>query len=195
MRNPVMVGERVYLRPFELDDAQVMAEASHYEPDTFMDRGRPLHSPLAQEHSIREMYAQPLQDGEVLFAVCLTGNDECIGLIAIDHVDLINGTAETGIRIHNPDYRGKGYGTEAKHLILEYAFDRLHLERIVSFVFEPNTRSAAALKKQGYRPAGRVKYDDIKDGKLRDMLVFDLTRDEWLTAREHWQQQAHSTAT
>jgi RimJ/RimL family protein N-acetyltransferase len=189
MRNPVMVGQRIYLRAFELDDASVFAEASHYEPETFMDRGRTPHSPLAQEHVIREAYAQPLQDGELQFAVCLRENDECIGLIALDHVDLINRTAETGTRFHYPEYRGKGYGTEAKHLILEYAFHRLYLERIVSFVFEPNTRSVAALEKQGYKPAGRVKYDNIKDGVLRDMLVFDLTYDEWLAARDRWQQE------
>ncbi len=188
MRNPVMIGERIYLRAFELDDARVFAEASHYETETFMDRGRTPHSPLVQEHLIREAYAQPLQDGELQFVICLKESHEAIGLIAIDHIDLINGTSETGTRFHNPEYRGKGYGTEAKHLILEYAFHRLHLERVVSFVFEPNTRSAAALDKQGYQPAGRVKYNDIKDGMIRDMLVFDLTYDEWLAARERWQQ-------
>lgn len=186
MRNPVMIGQRVYLRPFEVEDAQVMAEATHHETETFMGRGRRIESPMDIEQWIRSMYDET---DEVCFAICVRETGECIGLVAVDQIDLINGTAETGIRVHNAYYRGKGYGPEAKHLILEHAFHRLHLERIVSFVFEPNTRSVAALKKQGYQPAGRVKYDDVKDGKLRDMLAFDLTRDEWLAAREQWQQE------
>jgi RimJ/RimL family protein N-acetyltransferase len=189
MRNPVMIGERVYLRPFEVEDAKVLAEASHYETDTFMDRGRNLDSPISLEKWIRELYEKQPTDGEIQFAVCLTENDECIGMIGLEFVDLINRVAETGSWFHNPEYRGKGYGTEAKHLILEYAFHRLHLERIISFVFEPNTRSAAALAKQGYRPAGRLKYDEFKDGRYQDVLLFDLTRDEWLEAREAWREQ------
>ncbi|TVR76882.1 MAG: N-acetyltransferase, partial [Sphaerobacteraceae bacterium] len=179
MRNPAMIGERIFLRPFEVDDAQLLAEAMHAESETFMGRGRRLESPMTVEQWMRTMYDET---DEVCFAICLRQSDECIGLIAIDHIDLINRTAETGTRFHNPEYRGRGYGTEAKHLILEYAFHRLHLERVVSFVFEPNTRSVAALEKQGYQTAGRIKYDDVKDGVIRDMLVFDLTYDEWLAA-------------
>lgn len=194
MRNPVLVSERVYLRPFEIEDAKDLAEASHYETDTFMDRGRELQSPIAFEKWIRELYEQQPPKGEVQFAVCLTENDECIGMIGLEFVDLINGVAETGSWFHNPDYRSKGYGTEAKHLILEYAFDRLHLERIISFVFESNTRSAAALAKQGYQPAGRLKYDDFKDGRYQDVLLFDLTREEWVAAREEWREKQRQRA-
>ena len=46
--------------------------------------------------------------------------------------------------------------------------------------------AVAALAKQGYRPAGRFRWFEIKDGAYRDMLVFDVTRDEWLAARETW---------
>lgn len=189
MRNPVLVGERVYLRPFEVEDANDLAESSHEEPDTFMERGRELHSPLAMERWIRELYAQQPPSGEIQFAVCLTENDECIGMIGLEFVDFVNGVAETGSWFHKPEYRGKGYGTEAKHLVLEYAFHRLHLERIISYVFESNTRSAAALAKQGYKPAGRLKYDDFKDGRYQDVFLFDLLPEDWLAAREEWRQQ------
>ena len=95
-------------------------------------------------------------------------------------------TAETGSSMIGPACRGKGYGTEAKHLLLEYYFDRLGLHAICSHVWEPKTRSAAVLAMQGYRLAGRLKWDDLKDGIYRDTLVFDLLRDDWLAAREPW---------
>jgi RimJ/RimL family protein N-acetyltransferase len=71
-------------------------------------------------------------------------------------------------------------------LLLEYAFERLHLHVLESYVWEPNVRSAAALAKQGYRPAGRYKFEDLKDGAYRDGLAFDVLRDDWLEARERW---------
>lgn len=185
MRNPVMIGDRVYLRPFEVDDAMTLAAASHQETETFMERGRQLDSQIEAEEWIKSLYGGMER---ATFAVCLIENDECIGMTALHGIDLVHRVAETGTDFHNPAYRGQGYGTEAKHLILEYAFDRLYLERIVSFVFEPNTRSAAALAKQGYRPAGRLKYDDLKDGRFQDFLAFDLTREDWLAARKRWLQ-------
>jgi RimJ/RimL family protein N-acetyltransferase len=184
MRNPVMIGERVYLRAFEVDDATAMAEATHYEVETFMDRGRDLTSPLSYESMIRGLHEGVDPPDSCAFAICLVEDDRCIGLVDLEGIDLINRGAETGTWIHDPDCRGKGYGTEAKHLLLEYCFDRLHLERVRAWVFESNPRSAAALVKQGYRAAGRLKYHDVKDGRFQDMLAFDLTSDEWRRARE-----------
>jgi len=36
MRNPIMVGERVYLRPLEVADAECLARMDAVETDTFM---------------------------------------------------------------------------------------------------------------------------------------------------------------
>jgi [ribosomal protein S5]-alanine N-acetyltransferase len=187
MRNPVIVGERVYLRPLEFDDARELAKASHNETDVFMGRGRHLSSPIALEHYIRDLYEQQPTHDEIQFAVCLIENDSCIGTMGLEFVDLINGVGESVSWIHSPEHRSRGYGTEAKHLFLEYVFHRLHLERIVSFVLESNTRSAAALIKQGYRHAGQLKYDEIKNGVFQGYTVFDLTPEEWLDARNQWQ--------
>ena len=184
-RNAVMIGERVYLRPLEPEDAEAFAGALTDEPETFFARGRFPTSPLAFERWIEEAYRRPLPD-TIDFAVCLRETGRPIGLVNVDHLDWLNRTGETGSFLFGPDYRGKGYGTEAKHLLLEYCFDRLGLHAVCSHVWEPNARSAAALAKQGYRPAGRLKWDDLKDGVYRDTLVFDLLREEWLAARETW---------
>jgi N-acetyltransferase len=183
MRNPVMVGERVYLRPFEVEDASVLANRYASEPDTFMERGREMISEIAFERWIGNLYERQPTHAEVPFAVCLKETDAYIGLVSIEWLDLVNRIGETGSWMHDPEYRGKGYGTEAKHLLLEYCFDRLHLRVLRSRTFETNTRSVAALIKQGYQPAGRLRFGDIKDGQFRDTLCFDISRYEWVAAR------------
>jgi [ribosomal protein S5]-alanine N-acetyltransferase len=184
MRNPAMVGDRVYLRPLEVSDAEALAAAISLDPETFFERGRFPTSPIAFEKWLSEAHKTETPN-EINFGVCLTATDELIGLVNVDHIDWINRTGETG-SFFFPAFRGQGYGPEAKHLLLEYCFDRIHLHALCSHVWEPNTRSAAALAKQGYRPAGRWKWDDIKHGVYRDSLVFDLLRQEWLAARDEW---------
>jgi len=185
MRNPLLVGERVYLRPLEVADAEALARLTTEETETLMERGRFPVSPLGFERWIAAAHErQPPND--VYFAVCLQDGDRFIGIVNVKDIDWINRTGETGTGLGPAAIRSQGYGTEAKLLLLEYCFDRLHLHAVWSHVWEPNARSAAALAKQGYRFAGRLKWDDVKGGVYRDALLFDLLRDDWLAARDAW---------
>jgi RimJ/RimL family protein N-acetyltransferase len=183
MRNPIMIAERVYLRPFETADAETLAAIAATETDTFMYRGRKPFSPLAYERDTGEAYKGEYPPW-IAFVVALRADDRCIGQIGVSDIDYLHRTAETFSALGPAEFRNRGYGTEAKHLLLEYCFDRLHLHALRSSVFEANTRSAAALLKQGYREVGRLKWADVKDGRYQDDLLFDLLRDEWLAARK-----------
>jgi hypothetical protein len=54
---------------------------------------------------------------------------------------------------------------------------------VKSYVWVPNGRSAAALRKQGYREAGAVAWSGQKNGEMVGDLVFDLLASEWQAAR------------
>jgi RimJ/RimL family protein N-acetyltransferase len=184
MRNAVLVGERIYLRPEEPGDAEQMARHAAEEPESFFDRRFPS-SQIAHEKSIRED-SEKTPPENIHFAVCLKENDLYIGTVSLLGIDYVNRTAESGSWLGDAEYRGKGYGPETKYLLLEYAFDHLQLHVIMSYVWEPNTRSAAAVRRQGYRPAGRLIAEDNQHGMFRDALIFDILRDEWLAARDAW---------
>jgi RimJ/RimL family protein N-acetyltransferase len=185
MRNAIMIGERVYLRPLEAADAEALARITATETDTFMYRGRAPYSPLTFGHWIERIHKQQPPD-QIQLAVCLVADDRCIGMVGLGEIDYVHRTAETSSDIGPAEYRGQGYGTEAKHLLLAYAFDRVHLHALWSVVFEHNTRSVAALAKQGYKPAGRLKWVDVQHGVYHDAVLFDLLRDEWVAARDAW---------
>ncbi|HBY45655.1 MAG TPA: GNAT family protein [Thermomicrobiales bacterium] len=185
MRNALVVGPRLYLRPSEKEDGGDLARFQATEPETFMERGRVPFSPLAFDALIDDIFKQQ-PPSEVWLTACAKAGDALIGAFQLFDIDWINRTAETGAWIYDPAYRGQGYGTEAKHLLLEYAFDHLQLHALNSYVWEPNVRSASAVQKQGYRPAGRLKWEDVKHGVHRDALLFDLLRDEWVVARDAW---------
>jgi ribosomal-protein-alanine N-acetyltransferase len=176
--NAVMVGQRVYLRPFEEKDGAILARMTREEPETFFDTGRRLYS--AAGISTWHDNLQKKDPPEWLrFAVCLRENDEVIGGVGIDGIHRVHGFAESESELLNAAYRGKGYGTEAKHLLLEYAFDRLGLHSLQSYVLWENTRSAAALRKQGYKEAGRINWGYAWRGRFGSIVVFDLLAAEW----------------
>jgi RimJ/RimL family protein N-acetyltransferase len=177
-KNAMLVGERVYLRPEEKPDAKEIAAWSRRETETFFDIGRHMASAVLQEHWI-DKHQEPDPPEWIWFSVCLRENDEHIGSVGLLDVDYVNLFAETGSFFHRPDYRGGGYGSEAKQLLLEYAFDVLGLHMVQSWVYFPNTRSAAALRKQGYREAGRMHWLYPHNGRYDNFVVFDLLAEEW----------------
>ncbi|MDQ3513886.1 MAG: GNAT family N-acetyltransferase [Chloroflexota bacterium] len=188
MGNVIVSGDRLCLRPLDREDATALATHVTTESDTVMVRGRVPVSPLAFERWIVSLDATSPPPG-ISVAVCLLDEAEpgrLIGVATLRNIDWVNRTAETGIGIYPATRRGHGYGAEAKHLLLSYAFDRLHLHAIHATVWEPNTRSARAILRQGYRPAGRTRWTDPRDGTYRDTLFFDLLRPEWEAAHREW---------
>lgn len=183
MRNAVKVGERVYLRPLERNDARELAMASHLERETAHSaNGRVPTSAIAFEAWPRKLDGRQTPE-DIVFSICRRDDDRFLGTVGLGHLDWVNRTAETGTGLLDSADRGQGIGTEAKHLLLEYAFVDLGLHALNSMVYEHNTRSIAALRKQGYRLAGRLTADVQRDGVFRDTLVFDITRDDWEQAR------------
>ena len=118
------------------------------------------------------------------FAIVDRSTDEVIGINGLLDINWVTKTAETTSELFQPKYRGAGFGTEAKHLLLEYAFDTLGMHAIYAYVAETNPRSAAAVRKQGYRDAGYLAWDAFAPDGLCGGWMFDLLASEWRAARD-----------
>lgn len=176
--NTLLVSERVALRPIRGDDWKIASRLTRRETETFFDNGRWLPSHLAGARWVDEnVKADPPRFIE--FIVILRETGAIIGDLILLDVNHFHRTAETGSAIFEPEYRGKGLGTEAKLLLLEYAFDYLGLHMVRSFVWGPNTRSQAALRKQGYRTAGGYRWQSTVGADFVDTMTFDLLASEW----------------
>jgi RimJ/RimL family protein N-acetyltransferase len=185
-KNAILVGKRVYLRPISKEDPKEETPWTRKETETFFDIGRHLPSTAGTVHWYTELEKKETPDW-IHLAVCLRENDQYIGNVMLIGVDYVNKRAETGSWFFRGDYRGSGYGSEAKHLLLEYAFEVLGLHMLQSWVYFPNTRSAAALRKQGYRECGRICWVYRYDGGFSNFVVFDLLADEWRAMpRQDW---------
>lgn len=177
-KNAIAVGSRVYLKPIDKDDAEALARWTRRETDTSFGHSRVLASKLSKVESRLPETKDKLPE-IIAFAVRLRETDEILGDVGLLGVDYLNRFAETYSWMYNPAFRGGGYGSEAKHLLLDYTFNTLGLYSVQSSVAMENLRSAAALRKQGYTEAGRVNWIRATDGGYTGDVVFDLLADEW----------------
>jgi len=99
-----------------------------------------------------------------------------IGCIDLFDFDPRHKRAGVGILIADKLDRGKGYATEALHLLVEYGFDVLDLHQIFSNVRVDNEQSLALFKKLGFEITG-LKQDWIYEaGKYFDEYTMQLIR-------------------
>jgi RimJ/RimL family protein N-acetyltransferase len=94
---------------------------------------------------------------DVVFVIEVATNEtnKPIGICGLHRIDHKNQTAEFGITIGEKISWGKGYGTGAAHLLINYGFRQLNLHHLSSCVLEFNERSIKFLRKIGFRKEGR----------------------------------------
>ena len=181
--NALIGSQRLALRPLQVDDAGTIATLIRSEPDASFGHSRFPYSAIMLADWYAEMAENdPAKDLE--FAVVLRESGELIGETGLYDIDWIARTAESGYWLYRAANRGQGYGTEANLLLLEYAFERLGLNMIWAWVKSRNPRSQAAIRKQGYRDAGRFTWTGYGPDGFENALMFDLLAAEWRAARD-----------
>ncbi len=65
------------------------------------------------------------------------------------------GEVEVGYRLH-PDHWGKGYATEGARALIDYAFKRLGLARVIAIAYPQNAVSIRVMQKAGMRDEGFI---------------------------------------
>ena len=89
-----------------------------------------------------------------------------------------------GIGIGDPDYRSKGYGTDAMRLLVAYGFRELGLHRVQLGVLSNNARAIRCYEKVGFIREVVKRAEVFRDGQRRDVYYMGLLRAEWAAARE-----------
>jgi RimJ/RimL family protein N-acetyltransferase len=180
--NALIGSQRLALRPIQVDETEKIANLIRAEPDSSFGHSRFPYSAIMFADWYGEMGEDdPAEDLEL--AVVLRETGELIGETGLYDIDWIARTAESGYWLYRAADRGMGYGTEANLLLLEYAFERLGLNMIWAWVSARNPRSQAAIRKQGYRDAGRFTWSGYGPDGFDNALMFDLLASEWRAAR------------
>jgi len=115
----------------------------------------------------------------IVFAIRTVGDGALIGTVGFFEIEWANQVAWLGMGIGERNAWDQGYGTEALHLALQYAFDELNLHRITLTVIAYNERAIALYEKAGFQREGVFREFGQRDGRRYDMYLYGLLRSEW----------------
>jgi [ribosomal protein S5]-alanine N-acetyltransferase len=177
MQTPFLIGQRIYLRPLEVEDAPLLAT---YINDPEVTETLMVHRPMNRQ--CEEEFIKKAAAGDaVILGITLKSDDRLIGAIDLRPADPRECKAELGIGIGAKEEWNKGYGSEALILILRHGFETLNLNRISLRVYEYNARAIRAYEKTGFIREGTLRQDAYRKGRYWDTIIMSVLRSEWDT--------------
>jgi len=171
-------AKRVYLRPLTKKDIFFLQRwINDEEVRQYLNRYLPAMETEEEEwlehiHKNRKCH--------VVLMICLAEGDKPIGTMGIHRINHKDGVASTGAMIGEKSCWGKGYGTEAKMILLNYAFNTLNLRKVCSSVFAFNGRSQKYNKKCGYTIEGVRKKHHFVNGKYVDEVLMAVFKKDFM---------------
>lgn len=127
---------------------------------------------------VAERLEDERKSGDVHFGIELPDGD-FIGTTGLHGFRHVYRSAEFRILIADPDYVGKGIGTEATWLCVNYGFERLNLHRIWLGVSSLNVRAVKTYERVGFKPEGILRDELYVRGAYCHALRYGMLRQEW----------------
>jgi RimJ/RimL family protein N-acetyltransferase len=178
----VFVGERVRLRSVRDEDLPQLArwEMDPATTATLMNWVIPPSEAAAKER-IGKWCAN--DNGDVGFAIeTLVDPPVLVGSLQLVGVRLKDRCATLGIALAR-EHIGRGYGTDATRVIVDYAFREMGLHRIQLSVAPFNRAGIRAYEKAGFVEEGRRRDAVWHDGRWYDEVLMSLLDHEWAARR------------
>ena len=130
--------------------------------------------PYEIEHARKFLDWLMEQDRPTVWAIEVAG--EACGGIGIDQkTDVERISAEIGYWIGESCWN-RGIVTEALKAVTAEVFRQFDVRRLYALPFADNPASIRVLEKAGYVVEGRLRQSAIKDGKVRDQLLYATYR-------------------
>lgn len=156
----ILEGKKIILRPITIEDTDLIVK--------WRNNQNVLKNFIFREHLTKEMHHEWMKNKVdkckvIQFIIIEKTTNVPVGSVYFQDINMNFHSAEYGIFIGEDSARGKGYGSEATKLSIQYGFKNLNLHRISLRVLENNESAYRSYLKAGF----------IKEGVFRDMVYLD----------------------
>ena len=169
-----IVGKKCYLSPMSVEDAEQYAvwlndmEVVNYltlsHATITVDSEKEALAMISKEHN---------------YSIVDVETNKLIGSVGLASIDATNQTAEIGIFIGDKSFWGRGYGSEALCLLINFAYRRLNLHGIFLTAYSFNPRAIACYEKVGFKKIGEKRESVVRDHQYYNKVLMDILPDEF----------------
>jgi RimJ/RimL family protein N-acetyltransferase len=175
-----LIGRRVSLRPFRKDNLPFV-QKWYDDPETrkLVGEVAPMSRSEAEEF-FRQLCADETRKW---FAVVLKRGNRVIGEAGLLRMFRPWRCTDMTILVGEKDAWGKGYGTDAGHLLLDYAFVHLGFHKVSIGVVGFNERALRFWRSLGFKKEGVQRDGYYGDNEFSDFVMNSILEDEFRELR------------
>ena len=176
----ILENERVLLRPLAQSDGSLLAHFVEEEPDLWKYSLVAINNSTDLENYIQTAIEARVQKTSYAFIVFDRLLNEYVGCTRFYDMQLAYQTTQLGYTWYSKKCWGTKLNENCKHLLIEFAFDQMGLERVEFRADNNNKRSIAAMQKIGCTIEGVLRnHLPMPNGKRRDSIVLSILKEEW----------------
>lgn len=172
-----LTGKKICLRPIKASDInrRYLSWLNDAEVTKYIETGQ---FPVTKK-DLETFYKEIKKSRtDVMFAMIEKKTGSHIGNIKLGGINWVHRYADLGIMIGDKKYWGKGCGAEACTLLLEYAFNRLNLNKVFLGIYATHKKAIRTYQKSGFKIEGKLKNMLIIDGKYTDKILMGILASE-----------------
>ncbi|MFC4597849.1 GNAT family N-acetyltransferase [Cohnella hongkongensis] len=176
---PRLLGTSIMLREYRREDLPWIRQWVN-DPDIVVHLSDIFLYPHAEQST--ESYVESMLEGRSDskgFVIADLATEAYIGQISLDAIDWKNRVGKIGIVIGSQEHMGRGFGTEAMKLLVDFAFREMNLNRLELEVYDFNERAIRSYLSCGFVQEGRLRERQYKKGRYWDVIQMGLLKSDW----------------
>jgi N-acetyltransferase len=178
-------GRYIVLRPPSIDDRDGLSIAA-IDGEIWNNRFSQFPNLNEIEKYIQEMLDLSSKGSILPFVTIHKASNTIVGTTRYLNIDYENHRLEIGHTWIAKSWRKTYVNTEAKFLMLQYAFEKLACIAVEIRTDVLNTVSRQAIQRLGAKQDGILRHHKImRDGRIRDTVCYSIIKSEWEQVKEN----------
>ncbi|SFZ89221.1 Protein N-acetyltransferase, RimJ/RimL family [Flaviramulus basaltis] len=176
----ILENEFVKLRPLELSDYEHLLEYSINQPELWKYNSGGANGEENLIKYISNTIEQRKNENEYPFIVFDKLRNKFVGSTRFYRFSQLNNTVDLGYTWYGKETHGNGINKNCKYLMLEFAFEKMDVERVGFGANNLNYRSINAMKSIGCIIEGVLRNFSLdNDGNRIDAIILSILKIEW----------------
>jgi N-acetyltransferase len=180
-----LVGRYIILRPPSIEDIAGLSIVAR-DGEIWNNRFSQFPNLNEIEKYIQEMLDLSSKGSILPFITIHKASNTIVGTTRYLNIDYENHRLEIGHTWIAKSWRKTYVNTEAKFLMLQYAFEKLACIAVEIRTDVLNTVSRQAIQRLGAKQDGILRHHKImRDGRIRDTVCYSIIKSEWEQVKEN----------
>ena len=164
---PTLTTERLTLRQLKgYDEQEIFALRSDREINRYLNR--PISKTIDDARTFINIVNENIANNDSLYwAMALNNSNKLVGTICLFGFSDVDDKCEIGFELFT-DFQRQGLMSEAIKKVIDYAFNKIGVQKMEAFVHRNNQNSVKLLERLSFRPVNKPNESDP------DVLTYDL---------------------